>query len=121
MSRSSSNDRRAFYRLRYPETDRPSLLFDNMEFAVAELSESGGRIELKKWQLGTGRVVTGWVRFRDGVAVSVQGTVLRTDGDEAILHLSVGVSLRRMLAEQKRLIRLYPQLFERSDTNSRFE
>jgi hypothetical protein len=114
MSRSGSKDRRAFYRLRYPDADRPRLLFDNMEFAVVELSESGGRIELKKWQLGTGRVVAGWVRFHDGFAVTIQGTVLRTEGDEAILHFSAGVCLGRMLAEQKRLITLYPLMYERT-------
>jgi hypothetical protein len=96
-------------------------MFDNMEFEVVELSESGGRIELQRWQLGAGRVVVGWVRFQDGEAMSIEGTVLRTEGDQAILHLSLGVSLRRMLEEQRRLLKLYPHVFEKSAGDSSFE
>ncbi len=114
---SGSNERRQFYRLRYPEADRPKLQFDNMEYHVVELSESGVRIALSRWQLGDGRSVVGWIRFYDGEAIPIEGIVLRTEGEEVVVQLSLGVSLKRMLDEQRRLIQLYPFLFERSESD----
>jgi hypothetical protein len=118
MSSTGSGERRAFYRLRYPEPERPKLLFDNTECHVAELSESGARLIHARWHLDTGRKIAGWIRFADGEATEVEGIVLRTEGGEAIVRLSVGVSLKRMLDEQRRLIQQYPILFERSDNDS---
>jgi hypothetical protein len=115
MSDSGPSDRRDFYRLRYPETDRPKLSFDNMEYHVVEISELGARIHLARRQLSDGRKVAGWIRFSDGEASPVEGSVLRTEGNEAVIQLSLGVTLKRMLAEQRRLIHLYPILFERSE------
>jgi hypothetical protein len=121
MSGSGSSERRAFFRLRYPEAERPKLLFDNMQFEVVELSESGLRIDLGGRQLETGRTVLGWVRFRDYEANVVEGAVLRTEGQEAVVLLSLKISLKRMLDEQRRLIKLYPMLFERSEADARPE
>ena len=38
----------------------------------------------------------------------IEGTVLRHDAGEAVVVLTVRVTLRRMLTEQKRLARRYP-------------
>jgi hypothetical protein len=117
-SSSASGERRGFYRLLYPETDRPQLLFDNMAFPVVEISESGLRIDLCGRQLSDRRTVVGWVRFHDHEAITVEGAVLRTEGPEAVIKLQLGISLKRMLAEQRRLIHLYPILFERTASDS---
>jgi hypothetical protein len=42
----------------------------------------------------------------------VQGTVLRVEAAQAVLKLTVGISLPRMLVEQRRLLQLYPTLFD---------
>lgn len=118
MSASGSSERRSFYRLQYPEAERPRLFFENMEFKVAELSESGMRIVLGGWRLKSERPMLGWIKFKDGLASVVEGKVLRIEEGEAIVHLTLGVSLKRMLAEQRRLIRLYPILFERTEVET---
>jgi hypothetical protein len=108
-----SAERRRFYRLRYPEEERPVALAENRVFRVAELSEEGVRIVLADGQPAVGVAFAGYVRFPDDQVATVEGVVLRHEGAEAVVYLTVGVPLRRMLAEQQRLIRLFPTL---SDT-----
>lgn len=109
---SGSAERRAFYRLRYPEAESPCLLFDNNEFHVVEISELGVRICIRRRaRLVAGAEIAGWVRFRDGEAVPVEGSVLRVERYEAVIQLTLGISFKRMIDEQRRLIHLYPMLF----------
>lgn len=79
------------------------------------------RIFLNRWQLSEGRTVVGWVRFYDGEAAPVEGVLLRIEGYEAIIQLSFGVSLKRMLSEQRRLIQLYPFLYERAPNDPKVD
>ena len=58
---------------------------------------------------------TGVLRFRDGETVSIEGVVQRFEGKEIVLNLSSGVSLKRMMAEQKRLLQKYPTLFDTTE------
>ncbi len=113
MATPGSAERRAFYRLRYPELERPLLWLDNSRCHVVEISESGMRLHRAGWEREAGEKIMGTVRFHDGEAVIIYGVFLRIDGDEVILQLEQGISLRRMLDEQRRLIHLYPLLFER--------
>jgi len=113
MNDSGSGERRAFYRLRYPESERPKLLADNMECDVLELSESGARLAQVRRHFRTGRTVSGAIQFAEGDAVEVEGTVLRIEGAEVVVQLTMCVSLKRMLEEQRRLIQQYPSLFAR--------
>lgn len=115
MSDSGSSERRAFYRLRYPREEYPVLLFDARTFPVVEISEFGMRVLHQGERLVPDRAFSGWVRFRDGESVPVEGTVYRTDRDETILKLTVCVSLKRMLDEQRRIIHLYPGHLEPPD------
>ncbi|MDB5306806.1 MAG: hypothetical protein JWO38_1008 [Gemmataceae bacterium] len=112
MSEDRRAQRRAFYRLRYPEAERPTVQVDDRGYEVAELSEAGVRVLLAGQWVGPGAPFRGFLRFRDGVVVLVSGEWLRTEGDEGVARLTTGVSLRRMLDEQRRLLRLYPDLFE---------
>jgi len=113
MSDSHHDQKRAFYRLRYPEAARPGVRIDGRDGAVAELSEGGARIVLAGDGVGPGQRLVGVVRFTDGGTARIAGEVQRLDGDEVVLILSVGVSLKRMLAEQQRLLRDYPSHFDR--------
>lgn len=107
-----SAERRAYYRLPYPEAERPTIWVGNYRFAVVEISEMGARLLLA----GSGGLpqcgpVVGFVQFHDGEMVPVEGTVLRVEGAQAVLQLSAGIGLPRMLAEQRRLLQLYPTMF----------
>lgn len=108
MADDARDNRRGFYRLRYPDAERPALDADGLVAAVAELSEGGMRVVAGDFRVAVGCRVAGEVRFADGETVWVDGTVLRHDAGEAVLQLEVGVPLPRMVAEQKRLLRRYP-------------
>src|SRR5581483_2837076 len=108
-----SGERRGFYRLPYPPAERPTLWVGNGRYEVVELSETGARV-LVGAGLPQSGPVAGSVQFGDGELVPIEGTVLRVEGSQAVLRLSVGVSLRRMLDERRRLLRRYPTLFDES-------
>jgi hypothetical protein len=108
-----SAERRAYYRLPYPETERPTMWVGNHRYAVVEISEMGARVLIAgREPLPQQGPVAGLIRFHDGELVAVQGTVLRVEAAQAVLKLTVGISLPRMLVEQRRLLQLYPTLFD---------
>lgn len=107
MSDVNGRNRRAFFRLRYPEADRPAFAAGPCRFAVAEVSEAGARLVLAGAEPAVGAAVAGWLQFADG-SEWVEGSVLRHDAGEAVVVLTARVTLRRMIAEQKRLARRYP-------------
>lgn len=108
-------DRRAFFRLRYPPAERPVLHVGDREYVVLDLSEGGARVAVPADPgLAAGDAVEGVVRFRTGEQAGVKGTALRVEGGQAALQFAVGVGQRRMVAEQRRLLREYPGLFRGS-------
>lgn len=106
--------RRAFFRLPYPHTERPSLRVDDTLYPVSEISEGGLRVvaldqsEVLAQQLD----VQGTLHLVDA-KVDVHGRVLRQQGEEVVLVLSEGIPLSLMVSEQRRLIQKYPSLFRR--------
>jgi PilZ domain len=104
------SNRRRFFRLRYPERDRPLLAFKRLELPVAELSEGGARLVVDDLTLSRHERIAADIRFADGAVFGVVGTVIRHEGDEAVLKLDFGIPLRRMLSEQKWVYRDYPGL-----------
>ena len=114
----SGMQRRAFFRLRYPYAERPTLEVGDSSYSVTEISEGGMRIVLAKGQdlSAHGRHINGVVHFSDGQAVAISGSVRRSVSDEVAWSLNSGVSFRHMMAEQARLLRKYPALFNLGDT-----
>ncbi len=110
MSSPDPEQRRAHFRLRYPEFERPLFVTPIGEFSVAELSEGGLRLSLMADHWSHGERLAGELRLVSE-SVSVAGQFLRQSDDEVVLVLDPGVSLRHMLLEQKRLIRKYPALY----------
>ena len=107
MSNLRPDEKRAYYRLRYPASARPSVRIAGHEAEVTELSEGGIRLRLLDG-VEPGRQLAGLVRFADGHTARISGEVRRSDGDEVVLLLTIGISLKRMLIEQQKLIREYP-------------
>lgn len=100
---------REFYRLWYPVAERPSLRIDDQEFDVSEVSEAGVRIVIaSQVELADAEVFTGTITFRSGEKESVEGTILRSSENEIVANLTIGISLKRMMAEQIRIRRKYP-------------
>jgi hypothetical protein len=100
---------RAYYRLWYPQADRPTLAIGAQKFEVAEISEEGARI-VPSGSFGHhhGEAFTGVLRFSNGESDTVEGVVLRSTPDEVVVKLTTGVTLKRMMSEQIRLRQKYP-------------
>jgi hypothetical protein len=112
MDQHPRNQRR-YYRLRYPEVERPTVWFKGRTYEVTEVSERGVMILLgDECAVRLGQLFVGVVQFRDGETNSIVGVVLRIDANKMVVKLSKGISLRRMMAEQIRLRNKYPMLFE---------
>ncbi len=111
---STESQRRAHFRLRYPDPERPALVTDEGSHTVCEVSEGGLRFLSPKgssWSCNT--PIAGLLELPEH-ALAIEGRVLRVEGEEVIVALSEGVDLPTMVAEQKRLIRKYPAFFGRS-------
>ena len=105
---SSADERRQFYRIRFPAKERPALrLGVNGEYLVTELSEGGLRIMGLNGPRG---IVDGQLVFSDGRSQSVRGRVSRQCGQETIIAELSGVTFGDMMMEQRRLLAAYPFL-----------
>lgn len=124
MSSSEDSNSRTFYRLRYPSGAGPSIRIDGLAYAVTELSESGVRILLEPdSSVRVNDRLIGHVTFFDQETEVIEGEIARierngVDQVEAILHLSKGVSLKRMLSEQVRIRSEYLTLIAPADGRS---
>ena len=113
MDQHPENQRRRYYRLHYPEVERPSVWFKGQYYEVTEVSEEGLVILLGSGcAVRLGQSFVGVIQFRDGETHSIVGVVLRIDESKMAVKLSKGISLKRMMAEQIRLRKKYPMFFE---------
>jgi len=79
---------------------------------VVELSERGMQFTHENHKLAPGESVVGKLRFEDGTEAPVDGVVLRTVWSRVVVRFVRGIMLGRMLAEQRRLLRHYPDFFK---------
>lgn len=77
-------------------------------FRVVELSERGLQFTEGSRALLLGERLTGVLRFADSSEMPVEGVVARITGPRTALRLVRGVALGRMLGEQRRILRDYP-------------
>ena len=117
MSDQNQPQRRAYFRLRYPEADRPTMTINGQDYPVIEISEGGAKIRLPQADaMAVGTIIVGGLLFRDGVVVPVKGEVIRIDTLAAALKFSQGISFGRVQAEQRRLLREHPAWFREPGT-----
>ena len=112
------NQKRKYYRLRYPSESRPVIRLDGKPSAeiISELSEHGVRILIENaHQLHEGDHFSGVIPFPDGSRIEVEGIALRTHGNEISAHLSKGPCLKRMFDEQIRMRHLHPWFDKHKD------
>jgi hypothetical protein len=113
MDQHPHNQRRRYYRLRYPEVERPSVWFKGRYYEATEVSEGGVMILLGDGcAVRMGQSFVGVIQFQDGETNPIVGVVLRIDENKMVVKLSKGISLRRMMAEQIRLRKKYPMFFD---------
>ena len=110
----SGRNRREFFRVVYPVTDRPTLEIDGKEYQIVDLSEFG--IKFFTHSVGAfyaNLPVRIQITFHDGKTLNLLGTILRLEGEGeeeeiAVILLSKEIPTSRIMKEQRYLINKYP-------------
>ena len=102
--------RRNVYRIEYfNAADRPQMSWNNRKFEIKELSEEAIQIEVSGWDSAfrPGESVAGSVQFPGGESFIVTGEILRVSGSDLVIRFKKNFPLRKIMAEQRRLIQKY--------------
>ncbi len=105
--RYSGEQRRRFYRIKYPFIERPELTLDNKSYQVIDISEGGVKFFSPVTTFKVDEYIKGSIKFHDGEIISVEGHVLRLQNKRVIILLDRGIPLQRILKEQRFLIKKY--------------
>lgn len=110
----SLEQKRQFYRLKYPKRGRPSVRFSQEMFSVTEVSEGGIRLLINNFtNLYEGFCVKGVLSLHNDCEVPIEGAILRFDDNEVIVKLNKGPSFKDMVDEQRHIRNVFPRHFER--------
>lgn len=108
---SDNDQKREYFRLIYPVNDRPTIEIEGEKYSVMDLSEEGVRFgHAPTVCLGIGSVVRGTIEFRDGSKEQVVGKIIRIVEEKpafTVMQLTAGLPMKRMMDEQRALIRKY--------------
>lgn len=100
--------RRQHYRLLYPYSERPRFHVGLTTWQVVDLSEGGAFLARGKADFPKEKAeVAGTIVFADSAQEQVAGTVIRHSRDGWVVRFEKGVSMRRMMEEQRRIIARY--------------
>jgi hypothetical protein len=109
----SVGNKREFYRVRYPTSERPILKLEGNAYEITEIAEKGVKFLCKQpWVFKRGLEVQFNIKFRDNEMLDLEGEMLRVDGNTAIISLSEGVPLGRIVQEQRYIRAKYPDFFK---------
>jgi hypothetical protein len=93
---------REHYRIMYPAAARPGFTSGLLEREVIDLCEMGLRYRAAAGETrAPGEPIEGTVRVRRGDQVRVHGVVVRVEGPDVAVRLTVGIPLRVVLDEQR--------------------
>ena len=106
------DERREFFRVRYPSVERPNIDIKENRHDVAELSEGGLRVLGEFSELESAQPIEARLHLLSGEAVNVTATFSRIDEGEAVFDHLAGISFAAMMEEQRYLIRKYPSVKE---------
>jgi hypothetical protein len=111
--RNYNENKREYYRIIYPLSCRPKIIILGLEYEVVDVSEHGIRFHVEKTlNLKTGLEINAEIIFHDGEAVTVVGKILRIVKNKVILNLSKGIPLKKIVNEQRYLIKNYPHFLK---------
>ncbi|MBI1310876.1 hypothetical protein GC176_06170 [bacterium] len=107
-----SDERRQFFRVRYPSVERPEIEIAGGRYDVVELSEGGLRVLGDFVELESTQQIEATLRLLSGDALAITATFSRIEEGEAIFDHLRGISFGEMMNEQRYLIRKYPAIKE---------
>jgi hypothetical protein len=103
------SQKRDYFRVRFPITQRPCLIAGSTELEVIELSENGARVAVNgSSTLCQSDPFDATIRFKDGTTATVSASVHRWEAEQAVLQFSDNLSYSIIVAEQRRLLQMFP-------------
>lgn len=103
------NPSRSHFRIRFPEPDRAHLETPLGEFDVLDLSESGASVSLRTESSRWNSTIPVRVVLRDNTTFATTASVVRQEPDKLVLEFGKYIPQSMIIAEQRRLLALYPK------------
>ena len=98
-------NQREFFRLTYLDELAPTIVINRREYSVPEISEQGLRIRCARFrEFRINEEICGMLYLINGDIVSVTGIAVRRDAKHYILSQLDGLTMRRIMSEQRAVI-----------------
>ncbi|MFA5864356.1 MAG: PilZ domain-containing protein [Phycisphaerae bacterium] len=94
--------KRKFYRIAYPITDRPTLILKETDkYEIIDICEAGIKFFYQKGQTFLPfQTIKGKIKFHDDEIEEIEGKVLRVGEEIVIIQLTKKLSYKRIVKEQ---------------------
>lgn len=97
----SGPERRRFFRLKYPPSERPTLIMSTESYKINEISEGGIVFTLDNTEgMFIGDIIRAKIKFKDGQILDVVGNILRVRKKDIVLELVKGIPSKKVMSEQ---------------------
>jgi len=111
MLEKEREQRRQYFRLRYPKNARPILRVEHFMFYITESSEKGVKVIIgHHTSLYCGLHISATISLH-GIDIDIEGMILRFDKNEVVIALSKGLSFKNMVSEQRYISQHFPHFF----------
>jgi len=98
--------RRAYFRLKFPDGNEPILYIEGLPYRVVDLSEQGIRVHNPLNRRFPEDIFISFLHFRERTPIKLVGRTIRADKDTTAIQLVIGVPYQVILEQQKRLLKL---------------
>jgi hypothetical protein len=101
--------RRSFYRIVFPLPERPRVTIGDCAFEVIDISEGGARLVSPVQPPHFSALPeTATVTFQGGATLTSTATLQREEDGELVVRFRSNLPYSAIVAEQRRLLALYP-------------
>jgi hypothetical protein len=107
LNTGTEQDRRANYRVVYPETNRPFVTIRGIQYPIIDICEVGIRFFNPERQRLPGDIFQAVVTLHDNDPVQIVGRIIRIADEEAAMIMTIrGIPYRKIISEQAYLRQL---------------
>jgi hypothetical protein len=104
---SGGRERRAYFRVVYPEDIRPALIIRNVSYPIIDICEIGIRFYNSEHMKLPGDIFQAVVTLHDNEPINIIGRIIRIADTEAAMMMTIrGIPYRKIIAEQAYLRQL---------------
>jgi c-di-GMP-binding flagellar brake protein YcgR len=101
-------DRREFFRIRYPNSERRNLHISGRDYRVLDLSLGGVKfysVDVSEFKVG--QMIDAKISFHDETMINLFGEIIRIQNNEVAIKLSTPIPGGKINEEQRYLINKY--------------